>query len=322
MCAYDYKPMDISAMRGRSIMERKSKVRLEDFGRPYTRGSGFLGWLESLPEILAGRDFVQLAEAILSARRQKRMLLWGMGGHVIKCGLGPVLIDLMERGCIGALAMNGAAAIHDFEIAMVGSTSEDVKQELQSGDFGTSEETASGMNAAFLEGARKGLGAGESLGWHIDSRLKDFPFASFSLLASAYQQQIPVTLHIGIGTDIIHNHPTADGAALGQTSLQDFRLLTSLVKDLHGGGVYLNWGSAVVLPEVFLKAVNMVRNLGHPLKGFTTANLDFIQHYRPTQNVVHRPTAQNGLGLALTGHHEILLPLLAAVLIEKLDNES
>jgi hypothetical protein len=314
--------MDVSGMRGRSILERKSKVRLEDFARPYTRSSGMLGWLESLPEILAGRDFLQLTDAILAARKQKRMLLWGLGGHVIKCGLGPVLIDLMERRCIGALAMNGAAAIHDFEIAMVGSTSEDVKQELQSGDFGTSYETSAGMNCALKEGAKKGVGAGESLGWWINAQTKEFPFSSFSALAAAYKQRIPVTVHMGIGTDIIHNHPSADGAILGQTSLQDFRLLTSIVKELNAGGVYLNWGSAVILPEVFLKAVNMVRNLGHPLKGFTTANLDFIQHYRPTQNVVQRPTAQTGQGLALTGHHEILMPLLAAILIEKLIDES
>ncbi len=321
MCAYDYRPMDISQMRGRSIRDRRSKIQLEAFAHPYAKGSGVAGLMESLPGILAGRDFGALVDLILKAQRKKRAIIWGMGGHVIKCGLAPILIDLMDRHFITAIAMNGAAAIHDFEIALAGATSEDVKQELNSGDFGTSEETAQGMNHALSQGVEKEMGAGEAWGHYIHENPPQFPFAPFSLMAAAYQRHIPVTVHIAIGTDIIHNHPSADGGVLGKASLRDFRLLTSIVKDLHAGGIYLNWGSAVLLPEVFLKAVNMVRNLGNPLEDFTTANLDFIQHYRPTQNVVQRPTAKSGQGIALTGHHEILLPLLAATLIEKASDE-
>ena len=303
-------------MRTRSIHQRRSKVEVRDFAQIYQQGSGISGLLGSLPKILTGQEFRKVVEAILNARSKGKLMIWGLGGHVIKCGLSPILIDLMQRGFISALSVNGASAIHDFEIAMVGSTSEDVEKTLLEGDFGTSEETGQWMNEAIKRGANADMGVGESLGSYLQQHADRFPFATYSLLASAYARNIPVTVHIALGTDTIHNHPAADGSALGKGSLQDFRLLTSLVRDLHDGGVFLNCGSAVILPEVFLKTVNMVRNLGYELENFTTVNLDFQQHYRPTQNVVKRPTSGSGQGISITGHHELMVPLLAASLIE------
>ncbi|PYV42359.1 MAG: hypothetical protein DMG06_14385 [Acidobacteria bacterium] len=309
MGAYHYGPLDIGKMRTRSIRQRKSKVEVDDFAQVYEQGSGITGLLHSLPKILTGQEFRKVVEAILNARSKGKLVIWGLGAHVIKCGLSPILIDLMRRGFISALAMNGASAIHDFEIAMVGSTSEDVEKALPKGDFGTSEETGRWMNEAINQGVNTGMGVGESLGSYLQRYVDRFPFAIYSVLASAYS-------HIALGTDTIHNHPAADGSALGKGSLQDFRLLTSLVRDLHDGGVFLNCGSAVILPEVFLKTISMVRNLGNQLENFTTVNLDFQQHYRPTQNVVKRPTSRSGQGIALTGHHELMVPLLAASLVE------
>jgi len=316
MGAYHYGPLDIGKMRTRSIRQRKSKVEVDDFAQVYEQGSGITGLLHSLPKILTGQEFRKVVEAILNARSKGKLVIWGLGAHVIKCGLSPILIDLMRRGFISALAMNGASAIHDFEIAMVGSTSEDVEKALPKGDFGTSEETGRWMNEAINQGVNTGMGVGESLGSYLQRYVDRFPFAIYSVLASAYSRNIPVTVHIALGTDTIHNHPAADGSALGKGSLQDFRLLTSLVRDLHDGGVFLNCGSAVILPEVFLKTISMVRNLGNQLENFTTVNLDFQQHYRPTQNVVKRPTSRSGQGIALTGHHELMVPLLAASLVE------
>jgi hypothetical protein len=250
-------------------------------------------------------------EAIAHARQNGRAILWGMGGHVIKCGLAPVLLDLMERGYATGFALNGSAAIHDYEIALVGQTSEDVEAVLPDGRFGAAEETGREMNRAIAEGDREGLGLGEALGRSLAS-------GEGSLLYGAYRYGTPVTVHVAIGTDTPHTHPSADGAAIGSASHRDFRLFCSLVTELNEGGVYVNVGSAVLLPEVFLKAVSAVRNLGHPLANFTTANFDFVQHYRPRVNVVERPHAQSGgKGYAITGHHELMLPLLAAALIEK-----
>jgi len=240
-----------------------------------------------------------------------------LGGHVIKCGLAPVLIDLMQRGYATVFALNGAAAIHDFEIALAGHTSEDVEAALPDGRFGSAEETGREMNAAIADGARLGLGIGEALGRRLDT-ISAPAYAPFSLVLQAYRASIPVTVHVAMGTDTPHTHPAADGAAIGAGSHHDFRLLCSYVADLHEGGVYLNVGSAVVLPEVFLKAVSAVRNLGHTLSGFTTANFDFLQHYRPRMNVVERPHAgSGGAGYSVTGHHELMIPLLAAALVEK-----
>lgn len=316
MSHYSYQPINNSNIRTRSLQQRTTKVSINSFARVYEKGCGLAGFVDALPEILAGSDFRRTVAALRSARSQKRAILWGLGAHVIKCGLNPTLCDLMHRGYVTALALNGAGAIHDFEIALAGSTSEDVDRELESGDFGMSRETAEWMSEALQLGSAQGLGLGESFGSYLDRNRSRFPFRDTSLLARAYGLKIPVTIHVAIGTDTIHNHPSLDGRALGQGSLSDFRLFTSVVRDLNDGGVYLNCGSAVLLPEVFLKAVSLVRNLKHPLDRFTTVNLDFIQHYRPYHNVVRRPTRGSGQGISLTGHHELMIPLLAAVLIE------
>lgn len=238
---------------------------------------------------------------------------------MIKCGLSPTLLDLMRRGFVSTIAMNGSAAIHDSEIALCGSTSEEVEDVLRDGSFGAAEETGRLLQLAVQAAAREGVGLGEALGRELRASGPDKappPWIGASLLAGAHEARVPVTVHVAIGTDTPHFHPALDPAALGAASHRDFRLFCEMVRQLEGGGIYLNVGSAVVLPEVFLKSVSAVRNLGHPLSHFFTANLDFLQHYRPTQNVVRRPTALGGKGWAITGHHEIMLPLLAAVLAE------
>ncbi len=313
MSRYPLNPLDFSRLRTTSLAGRPAKVRVEDFARPY-HGGGVRALVEGLPRLLAGNQFRALATAVLEARSKGLPVLWGLGGHVIKCGLAPVLLDLMEHGFLTAFALNGAAAIHDLEIALAGATSEEVGEVLTDGRFGAAEETAATFHRAAGQAAKDSLGLGESLG----QVLQGAPFGQASLLVQAYQRAVPVTVHVALGTDTPHNDPRMDPAALGQASYRDFRLFAELVRQLEGGGVYLNVGSAVVLPEVFLKAVSVVRNLGHRLQDFHAANLDFIQHYRPTRNVVERPTAQGGHGYALTGHHEILLPLLAAYLVESL----
>ena len=311
MSKYAHHPLTFEGLKTVPIQARGGKVRVEHFAKPYS-GGGVRGLLDSLPHILAADSFRSVVDALAKARARKKMILWGIGGHVVKCGLAPILIDLMNRGYAGAFAMNGATAIHDFEIAIAGHTSEDVEAVLPDGSFGAAEETGREINAA-LEGD---TGFGECLGRHLET-LADPQFACSSLLCAAYQRGTPVTVHVAIGTDTPHTHPAAKGAALGRATHHDFRLLCSLVKDIHDGGVYLNVGSAVILPEVFLKAVSVVRNLGHPLSDFTTVNFDFLQHYRPKVNVVERPHARaGGHGYSITGHHEIMLPLLAAALIE------
>jgi hypothetical protein len=317
MTRYRKQPLDFAGLHTVGLRERGGKIKTADFASPYRKGSGMAAWLDSLPRILAGADLRKVADAVAAARAQKRAIIWGLGGHVIKCGLAPVLIDLMRRGCATVFALNGAAAIHDFEIALAGHTSEDVEAALPDGRFGSAEETGREMNAAIAEGARDGIGIGEALGRRLETAAGP-AFAPSSLLLQAYRAAVPLTVHVAIGTDTPHMYPAADGAAIGAGSHRDFRLLCSYVADLHSGGVYLNVGSAVVLPEVFLKAVSAVRNLGHPLNGFTTANFDFLQHYRPRMNVVTRPHAgSGGAGYAITGHHELMIPLLAAALIEK-----
>ena len=309
---YPFRPMDLSGLRTVSLGKRGGKVKVADFATPYRRGSGIQGLVGSLPRILAGEDFRAVVHAILEARILGRQIIWGMGGHVIKCGMAPILSDLMRSGLATAFAMNGAASIHDFEIALAGHTSEDVEAVLPDGSFGAAEETGREMNLAIRAGVADGLGLGESLGRALNPLE-----TNDSLLLNAYRKATPVTVHVAIGTDTPHTHPAADGAAIGAASLRDFQLLCSIVAGLDEGGVYLNVGSAVVMPEVFLKAVSATRNLGHPVRRFTTVNLDFLQHYRPRVNVVQRPHAESGgRGYALTGHHEIMLPLLAAALIE------
>jgi hypothetical protein len=310
---YGVGPIDLAGLKTVSLAERGGKVQQADFARVYQPGSGIAGLINSLPHILAGDMLRAVVEAIAAARVKKKPVIWGMGGHVIKCGLAPVLIDLMRRGFATAFAMNGSASIHDFEIAIAGQTSEDVEAVLPDGRFGAAEETGREWNAALTPGA----GAGEALGRALD-KLSPEAHARASLLLQAWRAKVPVTVHIAIGTDTPHTHPAANPETLGSATHYDFRLFCSLVAALNEGGVYINAGSAVVMPEVFLKAISCVRNLGHELRDFTTVNLDFIQHYRPRVNVVERPHAQSGgHGYALTGHHEIMIPLLAAALTEK-----
>jgi hypothetical protein len=308
-----YEEFDTRGIRTYPLASRKSKTRIEDFARAYRKGSGIAGLLSSLPGILAARDFREVVDTLAAARHRGAAILWGLGAHVIKTGLSPVIVDLMERGFVSAVATNGAGVIHDFEIALSGATSEDVDGALGPGQFGMAEETAALLNAAISEGVTKGLGIGQAVGQYLLRR--DAPFARVSVAASASRLEIPLTVHVGIGTDIIHMHPAADGAALGEGSLRDFRHFTSAVARL-AGGVYVNCGSAVILPEVFLKAVALVRNRGISLEGLTTVNIDFLRHYRPMTNVVVRPTAGIGRGFSLVGHHELIVPLLAAALIE------
>ncbi|NLT68489.1 MAG: hypothetical protein GXX84_17975 [Acidobacteria bacterium] len=314
MSRYRVRPYDLGSVKTYPLESRPSKVGVELFGWPHEKGGTLSGFLDSLPGILASGNLKALALAVTEARRREKPAIWGMGGHVIKTGLAPVLIDLMDRGLISALAMNGSCLIHDFEIALMGTTSEDVDVQLKTGDFGMAEETGRDINRAIAEGVADGLGIGESMGRFLSGLSPRF--GQYSLLLQAYRRRIPVTVHVTIGADIIHNHPAVSPAAIGEGSHRDFRLLAEIVSGLNDGGVYLNCGSAVTLPEVFLKCVTLVRNSGRVLKDFTTANLDFIQHYRPTENVVKRPVSTGGRGIALTGHHEIMIPLLAAWLVE------
>jgi len=307
-----YEEFDLTGVRTYPLASRESKARHADFAKPWNPASGFEGWIRSLPKILAAAEFSTVVDAILAARRDDRVLLWGLGAHVIKTGLSPVVIDLMERGFVSALAMNGAGLIHDFEVALAGATSEDVDAALGPGRFGMAEETGRELNEAIAAGVERGLGLGQSIAEHLAARRP--PFGPLSLLAAAARLEIPVTVHVGVGTDIIHMHPAASGHAIGSGSLRDFRYLASIVSKM-AGGVYLNCGSAVMLPEVFLKAVSLARNRGIALDGLTTVNLDFVRQYRPETNVVRRPVAGIGRGYSLTGHHEIMLPLLAAAVI-------
>ncbi|MDP2318421.1 MAG: deoxyhypusine synthase family protein [Acidobacteriota bacterium] len=310
---FPYEEFDLSGVRTYPLRSRESKARAEDFARPYVAGSGLPGWLTSLPSILAAGDFKAVVAALTSARASGAGIIWGLGAHVIKTGLSPVVIDLMERGFVSAIATNGAGIIHDFEVALSGATSEDVDQALGPGRFGMAEETGTLLNRAIRDGVAEGLGLGQSVGRFLAAVQP--PYAQLSLVAAAARLDIPVTVHVAIGTDIIHMHPEASGAAIGEGSLRDFRYFTSSVARLEGG-VYLNCGSAVILPEVFLKAVALARNQGRSLQGLTTVNLDFARLYRPQTNVVTRPTAGVGHGYSLVGHHELMIPLLAAALID------
>jgi hypothetical protein len=307
-----YEEFDLSGVRTYPLGSRRSKARHDDFSRPWNPATGLEGWIASLPKILAAADFSAVVNAVLAARRDGRVLLWGLGAHVIKTGLSPVIIDLMERGFVSALALNGAGLIHDFEVALAGSTSEDVDAALGPGEFGMAEETGRELNEAITAGVGRGLGLGQSVAMYLAER--NPPFGQLSLLSAAARLDIPVTVHVGLGTDIIHMHPAASGESIGAGSLRDFRYLASSVAKM-AGGVYLNCGSAVMLPEVFLKAVSLARNRGIALDGLTTVNLDFLRQYRPETNVVRRPVAGIGRGYSLTGHHEIMLPLLAAAVI-------
>ncbi len=288
---------------------------MKSFAGVPAKGDLFSSFLQKMPDAFAARDFRAVVKAVVEARDNDRPVVLGMGAHPIKLGLSPVIIELMRRKVITAIAMNGACAVHDFEISMVGHTSEDVAMELCTGTFGMAKETGRGVNRAIVSGVKKGYGIGKSIGERIHNG--KFPYRDKSIFASAYELDIPATVHVAIGTDIVHMHPEADGAAIGKGSMSDFRLFAAVISDLEGG-VYLNLGSAVVLPEVFLKALNVARNLGNDVGKITTVNMDFIQHYRPRENVLKRPTSMNGRNYALTGHHEIMFPLLAAAVTEEL----
>ncbi len=315
--AKGYKPLDPRGVKTYPLGSRPSKVSVADAARAWRAGGTFRDYLDSLPNHLAVQSLRQVVAAILEARRSRKPVILGIGAHVIKVGLSPILVDLLERGLVTAVATNGAGAVHDFELAYAGFTSEDVEAQLAEGEFGMAEETGRVINEAVVEGVHRGLGFGRALGARIQS---DRPaYVAQSIFATCARLDLPCTVHVALGTDIVHMHPACDGAAVGEATQRDFRLLAAVVADLGDGGVYLNVGSAVLLPEVFLKALTLARNLGHRVRDFVTVNLDFIQHYRPTQNVLRRPVAQGGHGYAVTGHHELLVPLLAAALIEGLE---
>ena len=309
------RPVDLTKVKTYPIRDRENKVSVTDFAYPASAGQTISSWLDSLPKILAGRDFIELVQAIVKAKAESRPVIAMMGGHVVKCGLSPVIISMMEHGILTGIAMNGATSIHDFEIAIIGGTSEDVGTNIEDGIFGMWDETGGLMNSAINERLNKDMGMGEALGQKlIDINAE---YQNMSILASALRLNIPATVHVAIGTDIIHQHPQADGTVIGQTSFIDFRIFAAEVSDLEGG-VLINFGSAVIMPEVFLKALSIARNLGHKVTEFTTANFDMFQHYRPKENILKRPTNMGGIGYAITGHHEIMIPLLACAVMDRM----
>ena len=308
--------IDLNKLKTYPISKRKSKVKCQDFAKIPSKGASFSDFYESLPNILSGNNFRQIVEAIVAAYKKKKPVIAMMGSHVIKCGLNPVIIELIKKKIITAIALNGSGAIHDFEIALIGKTSEDVEEALEDGSFGMAKETSLYLNGAFGEAVERNIGAGLTIGQLIkEEKLR---YKDLSLLYACMKQNIPATVHVAIGTDIIHQHHSCDGANMGEASLKDFHNFIKVVSELGDGGVVLNIGSSVILPEVFLKAMNVARNLGATLKNFTACNFDMINHYRPFQNVVKRPVTSGGVGYTIIGHHEIMIPLLAQAVIEKL----
>jgi deoxyhypusine synthase len=310
-------PIDTTRIKTYSLKDRKSKVDSALSAKPFAPGGSFASFISGLPGILAADSFRAVVKAVADAKRSGRPVILGMGAHVIKVGLTPVIVDLMERGVISAIAMNGAGIVHDFELAYQGRTSEDVDAEIGEGTFGMAEETGRLVNEAIISGVKRGSGIGAAIGKAIADA--NYAYRDRSLLYHAHKLGVQATVHVAIGTDIVHMHPAADGAAIGEGSMADFKLFCAAVSEMEGG-VYINLGSAVLLPEVFLKAVTLARNLGSPLRRITTVNMDFVQGYRPNTNVVRRPTMKGGKGYSLTGHHEIMLPLLAAAVLEELSS--
>jgi hypothetical protein len=307
----EFPPLDFSKIRTYPVADRANKVAVEAFAKPHTAGASFASFLDALPDFLAVQDLRHVVGAIAAAVKNKRPVLLMMGAHAIKVGLNPIIVDAMRRGLVNAVAFNGAGAIHDFELCYQGETSEDVQQGLNDGSFGMADETGRMMNAALADGVARGLGAGRALG----ECALTFPNRHLSIMATGAELGVPVTVHIGIGTDIIHQHPTTSGAVLGESSYRDFQTFAAVCAQLEGG-VVLNVGSAVIMPEVFLKALTIARNLGHKVEKFTTATFDMTRHYRPAENVQRRPTALGGRGVCIIGHHEINLPLLFAAVGE------
>jgi len=308
--------INLNQIKTYSIRQRHSKVNKVDFAKAPAKGKGFLKFLDGLPNILKAKDLRAIVEAIVKAKDEKKAVIFMAGAHVIKCGLNPVLIELIKKKVITCICLNGAGIIHDFEIAFQGKTSEDVGENLTEGKFGMGKETAEFLNHAVEEGVRDGLGLGDAVAQKIS--VAKLPYKNLSLLYQAYKNKIPVCVFVAVGTDIIHQHPSFNAALTAQGSLRDFYTLTKKTEQLNNGGVVLNFGSAVILPEVFLKALNLARNLGNKVKDFTTANFDMVYHYRPSQNIVSRPVASGGRGYYIIGHHEIMLPLLAQGIIEKI----
>ena len=308
-----WEPVDLTRVKTYPLSERTNKMDVRRFAKAIAPGASLADFSRSLPKVLTVEALRDVAAAVVEARRRGKPIILGTGAHTIKCGLNPILIDLMARGMITGIALNGAGAIHDFEIAMIGATSEDVAETLPGGRFGMAEETGRWINEAIREGASQNRGIGESLGRRLGELSPEY--GEHSLLLNAWTRQVPLTVHVAIGTDIVHMHPSADGAAIGRGSLLDFRIFAAQIAGLRGGGVYLNVGSAVILPEVFLKAVALTNNLGPPLTEFTTANFDMIRHYRPTENVVRRPVSANGRGHTIIGANEITIPLMAAMIL-------
>lgn len=313
---FDHMPLDFGKVRTYSLAKRRSKVRKEDFASLGRKGISFGAFYKGLPNILAAKDIRNIASAVINARRRKKTVLFLLGAHVIKCGLSPLVIDLMKRRIVTAVALNGAGIIHDAELALVGRTSEDVGTALKDGSFGMARETAEFVNGAINRGVVRGLGIGAALGEAMEN--EKLPLRNLSILAAGIRYDCPVTVHVAIGTDIIHQHPSCNGAAIGEASLIDFRNIVYSMINLNGGGAALCFGSAIILPEVFLKALNIARNMGHTVKNFTTANFDMIIHYRPNLNIVKRPTEGGGWGYNIIGHHEIMMPLLYQMIIEKI----
>jgi hypothetical protein len=312
MTKYKTKPLSPEKIKTYSLKSRKSKVDTQTFAKALTGDDTISSFIDSLPDILAGKDFKTFIKKLKAAKTGNKPIIFAMGAHVIKVGLNPLIIDLMRSGWINTLTLNGAGIIHDFEIAYAGQTSEDVAVQIKDGRFGMARETGELLNRAITKGSKKQIGLGEAVGGMISQ--SDLPYKDFSLLSCAYELDIPVAVHVALGTDIIHCHPEVDGAAVGKTSLHDFFLFCSLIEKLEGGGVFVNIGSAVVLPEVFLKAVSFVRNRGKALDKFSTAVFDFNLHYRPNENVVRRPLKNKKDGFYFIGHHEIMIPLVAATL--------
>ncbi len=308
--------LDPSQVRTYPLASRKSKVEAQAVGRPLPSGATVADLVASLPDLLAARDFRFAVSELARRRASGAPIVLGMGAHPIKVGLSPLIVDAIERSVFGAVAMNGACIIHDFELAHAAHTSEEVAEQLTDGSFGMSEETGRFLNEAAREGARDGLGLGEAVGRKILA--ERLPHAELSILAAGARTGVPVTVHVALGTDIVHMHPSADGAAIGDTSLRDFRILAATVAELEGGA-FINLGSAVIVPEVFLKALNLARNVGRQVRDLLTLDMDFQRHYRPLTNVVSRPTLLGGRGIHLTGHHEIMFPLLCAALREAME---
>jgi deoxyhypusine synthase len=311
---YDIDKIDVNKIKTYPISERKNKAEISKMGKTIERGSTMRDFIASLPQYLKADDLISIAKHIITARKGERAVILGMGAHPIKVGLSPLIIDLIKSNIVTALSFNGAGVIHDFEIAYQGATSEDVAQGLEDGSFGMAEETGRFINTALK--LRKGYGY--SVGKSLDD--KNLKYKDYSILWNAYKEHIPICVSVAVGNDIIHQHPDTSGDDIGYNSYEDFKLLASVLPSLDGGGVFINLGSAVIIPETFLKALNVARNIRGQIKDFYTVNFDMIQHYRPNLNVVSRPTANSGKGYSITGHHEIMFPLLCSF-IKELNDE-